>query len=155
MEAIKLTTIKKEVVVQASQETAFRVFTERIDAWWPKSHHVGKCPMVESVLEQKPGGRWFSRHEDNSEVEIGHILSWNPYAHLTLAWQINGDFQYDPALISEVEVNFIEEGPKQTRVVMEHRDLDKLGGGSKGIESMDEGWGMILNLYKKMADEIA
>jgi len=153
METIKLTTIKKEVIVHASQETAFKVFTQKIDAWWPKTHHVGKCPMVESVLEQKTGGRWFSRHEDGSEVENGHVLSWNPYAKVILAWQINGNFQYDPSLISEVEVNFVKEGPKQTRVTLEQRDLDKLGGGSKVIESMDEGWGMILNLYKKVSDE--
>ncbi|MFD2872038.1 SRPBCC family protein [Mucilaginibacter ximonensis] len=153
METINLTTIKKEVLVNASQETAFKVFTGRMDAWWPKTHHVGKCPMVESVLEQKQSGRWFSRHEDGSEVEIGHILKWEPYGQVILAWQIDGNFQYDPALITEVEVNFIAEGPKTTRVVMEHRDLQKLGGGAKVVGDMDNGWGMILNLYKVVADE--
>ncbi|MES2110802.1 MAG: SRPBCC family protein [Bacteroidota bacterium] len=150
---MSLATIKKEVLVSASQETAFIVFTERMDAWWPKTHHVGKCPMVESVLEPKQGGRWFSRHEDKSEQEVGHILCWDPYAKLVLAWQIDGNFKYDPELISEVEVSFIAEGPKQTRVILEQRDLDKLRGGAKVIDSMDEGWGMIINLYKMVTDE--
>ncbi|KAI9436386.1 hypothetical protein F5148DRAFT_1294622 [Russula earlei] len=153
MEAINLTTIRKDVVVQASQEIAFTIFTQQMDLWWPKSHHIGKCPMVESVLEQKQGGRWFSRHEDGSEADVGKVLTWNPYSKVILAWQINGDFQYVPELVTEVEVNFIIEGPTTTRVQLEHRDLQKLMGGSKVIESMDEGWGMILNLYKEVADE--
>jgi hypothetical protein len=36
---------------------------------------------------------------------------------------------------------------------MEHRDLEKLAGGAKIIEDMDNGWGFILNLYKQIADE--
>lgn len=146
-----LTTIKKEVLVEASQETAFNVFTQKMDAWWPKTHHVGKTPMVESVLEQKDGGRWFSRHEDGSEVNVGYILSWDPYAQVILAWQIDGNFKYDPKLVTEVEVNFIPEG-KRTRVMFEHRDLQKLAGGTKVIADMDNGWGMILNLYKEVTD---
>jgi hypothetical protein len=53
-----------------------------------------------------------------------------------------------------VELNFIPEGPKTTRVTFEHRDLQKLAGGAKVVDSMDEGWGLILHLYKKVADGI-
>jgi len=146
--------ITKELLVAASQETAFTVFTGKMDLWWPKTHHIGKCPMVELVLEQQQGGRWYSRHEDDSEADIGYVLTWNPYGKLVLAWQVDGNFQYDPTLITEVEVNFIPEGPKTTRIIVEHRDLEKLAGGSKLIESMDEGWGMIMNLYKNVAEGI-
>jgi hypothetical protein len=153
MEAINLMTIHKEVVVEASKQTAFDVFTQKMDLWWPKSHHIGKSPLVESVLEGKTGGRWYSRHEDGSEVEIGKVLIWDPHDHLTLAWQVNGNFQYDPQLVTEVVVNFIPTISGATRVTMEHRDIQKLMGGAKVIADMDQGWGMILNLYKKIADE--
>lgn len=68
-------------------------------------------------------------------------------------WQINGNFEYDSSLVTEVEIKFIDEGPKKTRVQMEHRDLDKLMGGTKVIEDMDKGWKYIMNLYKGVADE--
>jgi uncharacterized protein YndB with AHSA1/START domain len=145
--------IKKEVTVEASQETAFEVFTQKMDLWWPKTHHVGTTPLVESVLEPGTNGRWYSKHEDGSEINVGYVLSWNPYGRLVLAWQVNGDFQYDPNLVTEVEVKFIDEGPKKTRVQMEHRDLDKLTGGTKVIEDMDKGWEYIMNLYKGATDE--
>jgi uncharacterized protein YndB with AHSA1/START domain len=150
---MNLTSIDKEVLVNASQETAFRVFTEQMDSWWPKTHHIGSSPLVESVLEPGPNGRWYSRHEDGSEANVGHVLEWDPFGHLVLAWQIDGNFHFDPALITEVEVHFIAEGPRSTRVKMQHRDLQKLMGGAKIIADMDAGWGMILNLYKKITNE--
>jgi len=93
--------------------------------------------MTELVLEPGLNGRWYSRHEDGSEANIGRVLQWDPYTHVMLAWQINGDFQFVTDLITEVEVHFIAEGPKKTKVKFEHRDLDKLAGGSKIIEDMD------------------
>ncbi|CAN5406924.1 SRPBCC family protein [soil metagenome] len=142
--------IKKELLVAASQATAFKVFTEKMDLWWPRTHHIGKTPMTGMVVEPQQQGRWYTRHEDDSEAEIGYVMQWQPNAVLVLAWQINGDFEFDPALVTEVELNFIPEGPQTTRVKFEHKNLGRLGGSK--AESMDEGWGMILALYKGVAE---
>ena len=147
MNNTKTGSIRKELLVEVSQATAFKVFTEKMDLWWPRTHHIGKSPMTEFVLESKPKGRWYSRHEDGSEQDVGYVLTWAPYGLLVLAWQINGNFQFDPTLVTEVEVVFIAEAPEVTRVKFEHKNLERLGGG-KAVESMDEGWGKILDLYK-------
>lgn len=152
METMESTTISKEVLVNASQKTAFTVFTEKIDSWWPRTHHIGKFPLVESLIEGRANGRWYSRHEDGSEVNIGYVIEWDPFGRLVLAWQVDGNFHYAPNLITEVEVQFIPEGPQTTRVKLEHRDLQKLMGGAKIIADMDGGWAMILNLYKNITD---
>jgi hypothetical protein len=143
-----MTEIKKEVQVAASQATCFEVFTQQMDAWWPKAYHIGACPMRNAVLEARPDGRWYSTHADGSEVNIGKVLTWSPYELLVLAWQIDGNFQYDEKLITEVEVQFIAEGPQNTLVKFAHKHLDRLAGGEKVIEGMDEGWGTIMQLYK-------
>lgn len=145
--------IKKELLVGASQATAFKVFTERMDLWWPKTHHVGATPMTELILEPHQNGRWYTRHEDGSEVTIGYVATYDPNDLLVLVWQIDGNFKCDPNLITEVEVQFIPEGERQTRVKFEHKDLYKLGGGNKVVQDMDNGWGMILNLYKNIAEQ--
>src|SRR5579863_3364599 len=151
---ITMEPIRKELVVDASQETAFQVFTEKMDLWWPKTHHVGKTPVVESVLEPGVRGRWFTKHVDGSEVNVGYVHVWDPYGRLVLIWQVDGNFQCDPNLMSEVEVVFVVEGPGKTRVKLEHRDLEKLMGGKKVIEDMDAGWGYILGLYVAVTNKI-
>jgi len=83
---------------------------------------------------------------------IGKVMTWDPYGKLVLAWQVNGQFTYDPALITEVELNFIPESPTTTRIKFEHRDMDKLMGGEKVIEDMERGWWYILNLYKEVTN---
>src|SRR5450631_2477411 len=125
-----ITLIKKELFLEASQETCFNVFTKKMDAGWPGTHHVGNAPLLETVLEPKEEGRWYTKHEDGSEKTIGHVLTWDPYGQLVLNWQIDGNYQCDPELRTEVEIRFIAEGPARTRVKFEHRDLDKLAGGT-------------------------
>jgi uncharacterized protein YndB with AHSA1/START domain len=152
MDTLNLTSIKKELIVEASQHTAFEVFTQKIDLWWPRTHHIGSSDMTGMVIEPRAGGRWYSRHSDGSEADTGYVLTYQPYDLLVLAWQIDGDFKCNPELVTEVVTEFIEEGPTSTRVRFEHKDLHKLGKG-KAVESMDQGWGMILNLYKQFAEQ--
>jgi len=152
MQTINLTSIKKEFMVEASQQTAFEVFTQKMDLWWPRTHHIGSAEMTEMVVEPFVNGRWYSKHADGKEASIGHVLTYQPYNLFVLAWQINGDFECDPELITEVITEFIAEGPTTTRVKFEHKDLHKLGNG-KSVESMNDGWGMIMNLYKQIAEQ--
>ncbi len=150
---MSITSIKKEVVVEASQPIAFKVFTEKMDLWWPATHHIGQSPLVATVLEPHIKGRWYTKHEDGSEVNVGCVLQWDPYELVVLNWQINGNYQYDPALTTEIVVKFVSEGPRITKVYFEHMNLQRMVG-IKALDDMNEGWGMILDLYKKYINSI-
>jgi len=146
--------IVKEIVVAASQRRAFEVFTDRIDAWWPRTHHIGKSPLARAVLEPRAGGRWFSLCEDGSDCDIGKVLDFDPPRRLLLAWQIDADWQYDPAFVTEVEVRFVELGPRKTRVVLEHRNLDRYGVREVEVSTSigsPGGWPSILRSYADLA----
>jgi uncharacterized protein YndB with AHSA1/START domain len=135
--------VRKQIVVAVSQEQAFRVFTDKIERWWPMEHHIGKSPMKHAMLEPKVSGRWYEIGEDGSECNWGKVLVWNPPSRLVLAWQITAQWQYDANFITEVEVTFTPEGPKQTRVVLEHRDLERFGAAAAEIRKAldgDGGW---------------
>jgi uncharacterized protein YndB with AHSA1/START domain len=140
--------IKKELLIEASQETAFQVFNQKIDAWWPRSHHIGKTPMVKMVLEPKAQGRWYSLHQNGEESEVGYVQTFEPNSRLVLVWQINGEFKFDSSLRTQVEICFIPEGSNKTLMKFEHRNLESLG---KAVESMDQGWAMILDLFAETA----
>ena len=85
METINLTSIKKEFTVAAGQETAFKVFTEKMDLWWPRTHHIGSAEMTEMVLEPRANGRWYSKHTDGSEADNGYVITYQPYDLLVLS----------------------------------------------------------------------
>ncbi|HUE39063.1 MAG TPA: SRPBCC family protein [Candidatus Binatia bacterium] len=144
--------IRKQLTVEAPLDRAFRVFTANMGAWWPKEHHIGKAALKDCVIEPKVNGRWYERGEDGSECEWGKVLEWDPPRRLVLAWQLNEGFQYDPALVTEVEVTFTLLGPKQTRVDFEHRNLERFGEAAERLRGlMGEGWGQILESYKQTA----
>jgi uncharacterized protein YndB with AHSA1/START domain len=119
--------IRRQIVVPASRERAFEVFTAGLTGWWPGDHHIGGAPIEEIVVEPRQGGRWYTRHTDGSETSTGYVAAWEPPARLVVTWQITPDWRYDPSLVTTVEVRFVEEAPDRTRVELEHRDLDRFG----------------------------
>jgi hypothetical protein len=95
--------VRKQVVIEASQEHVFNVFTRDIDKWRPRAQR-----------------------------------------------------QYDPDFVTEVEVTSTAEGPRKTRVDLEHRNLARYGvaagGLRKGIDA-PSGWGLILSNFARVAGE--
>ena len=150
--------IVKQITVDASQETAFRLFTEGIDRWWPKEHHIGASPSKEERIEPRVGGRWYSLNEDGSESNVGRVLVWDPFGRVVLTWQITGEWAFDPDFVTEVDVRFIPTGDRRTRVVLEHRHLERFGAGAgqmHGIFDSDEGWAKTLRAFASVADSAA
>jgi hypothetical protein len=142
--------VRKQITVQASQERAFAVFTERQGSWWPPEHHIGEQPMQEPVVEPREGGRWFERGADGSECDWGRIRVWDPPSRLVLVWQLSGEWAYDAALETEIDVRFIAEGPDRTRVELEHRGLEAYGDRAaemQGTFDSDNGWSYILERF--------
>jgi len=152
---IEIAPVRKSVVVDASPSQAFAVFTAGIDRWWPKSHGIGATPIRESVIEPFVGGRWYTRHEDGSDIVIGHVRVWQPAERLVVSWEVSGDWKPDPrpAFTSEVEVRFTADAGGGTRVELEHRNFERLGAasGEKMRKGVDGGWPHLLDLYAKEA----
>jgi uncharacterized protein YndB with AHSA1/START domain len=146
--------IRKTLTVRATPEKAFEIFTAGFHRWWPKTHSIGDAPLKMATIEPRIGGRWYSLTEDGVEHEWGDVLAWEPPARLVLAWRLNGEFTYDPALLTEVEVRFAPVGDGETRVELEHRGLERFGDseGAQAIRAgMDRGWGVILDAFQTVA----
>lgn len=154
---ITIAPVKKSIVIECSQAHAFDVFTTRTDQWWPKEHHIGNSPVVKDVLEPRKGGRWYSVHEDGSEITTGRMLEWDPPRRLVFSWEINGQWKPETnlAFSSEVEVKFTAEGPERTRVDLEHRRFERMPdvqGAKEMRDGVDGGWPGILDLFKSAAE---
>ena len=147
--------VRKEIIVEASQARAFRVFTEEHGAWWPlASHHIAPQAAETAIIEPRAGGRWFERAADGSECLWGKVLVWDPPGRLVLSWEISPEWKHDDALSTEVEIRFVALGPARTRVELEHRQLERFGGAAetmRGAFDSDEGWNSILRRYAERA----
>lgn len=145
-----MTSVKKQIVVETSQQRAFRTFTDGIDRWWPREHHIGASPLERMILEPRAGGRWYSICKDGSETDVGKVIAWEPPQRLVLAWQITARWQYDPAFSTEIEVQFLAEGPRRTRVELEHRQLERYGADAETMKKAfeaDDAWAASLQAF--------
>jgi len=150
--------VRKSLVVNAPQDHVFRTFTERIDTWWPRGHHIGGKEPFAAILEPRAGGRWFERAGDGSECDWGRVLAWEPPSRVVLAWQLDAEFQYNPKFETEVEIRFVTEGAARTRVELEHKHLERFGAAEaamiKSFESKD-GWQLGLDAFGAVAERDA
>lgn len=149
------TVVRRHIVVDAPVERAFTVFTERFGDFKPKEHNLLGSPIVETVFEAKVGGHIYDRAEDGSECAWARILVFEPPERVVFSWDIGPTWQLepDPENASEVEVRFVAETPQRTRIVLEHRNLDRHGPGWESIRdgvADSDGWPLYLDRYAKL-----
>jgi uncharacterized protein YndB with AHSA1/START domain len=147
---VKPAPVRKSVTVDAPVAQAFKVFTEGFGRWWPASYSVGKSALKNAVIEPKAGGRWYEIGEDHSECDWGEVLEWEPPVRVLLAWRIRPDWQFDPTLLTEVEIRFVALGADSTRVELEHRRLENMGDAAetaRQIYDSEQGWTGLLAAY--------
>lgn len=152
------TTVRAEIAIEAPLERTFRLFTERFDQIKPREHNLLSAAIAESVFEPRIGGRVFDRGADGSECQWGRVLAFEPPTRILFTWDISPRWQIeaDPERCSEVEVRFISEGDRRTRVVLEHRHLDRHGDGWQGLADgvrADHGWPLYLQRFAAAARE--
>jgi hypothetical protein len=106
--------IGKSVLLRCAPDEAFRIFTERISEWWPRTHRLTKDPESELFLERT--GRFHERARDGREAELGRVLVWEPPKRLTLDFYMGTNAAQPTA----VEMTFAAEN-EGTRVTIRHR----------------------------------
>jgi len=157
MTAIEQTSIRMEVVVDAAQDRAFKLFTEQFDKIKPREHNMLGVDIAESVFEPRAGGRIYDRGIDGSECQWARVLTYEPPERIVFTWDISPQWQLETDLsrASEVEIRFIAESEERTRVALEHRHLDRHGDGWEGLRAGvegDGGWPLYLARY---AEQVA
>ena len=125
------TVVHAAIVVDVGIDRAFSVFTDGIDSWWPREHTIGAAPLAEMVLEPRVGGRAYGRDIHGGESDWGRVLVYEPPHRIVVSWDINLQWSHeaDPAKASEFEVRFRAESATRTHVELEHRHLERHGGG--------------------------
>ena len=149
--------VRRQIIVEAPIERAFTVFTERFGDIKPQEHNLLGAAIVETVFEPKVGGHIYDRAADGSECRWARVLAFDPPDRVVFSWDISPRWtlESDPDNTSEVEVRFIAETPRRTRIELEHRNIDRHGPGWEGVRdgvAHDEGWPLYLSRYAALFD---
>lgn len=153
----------KSIRVRAPIDRAFSVFVERMETWWPATHHIGSTPFEAIFVEPRVGGRWYERNAEGKQCDWGTVLAWDPPHRVCFSWHVgpghdSPDWKFDPdmAKASEVEVRFIPEGAESTLVELEHRKIERHGEGAEQLRAMFDGpeaWVSILETFAKAIEQ--
>ena len=143
---------KRTMHVNVPIDRAFKVFTEKMGAWWPASHHVGGTAFRDILMDQRTGGRWYEINADGQECIWGSVQAWEPPKKVVLSWHLQPDWSFSPDLAkaSEVALEFIAEGREKTRLEFEHRHLERHGAGWEKMLAQvgsEGGWPVILDCF--------
>lgn len=146
------------ITVDVPVARAFDFFTGRMEAWWDPDHHIIEAPLERLVVEPRVGGRIYDVGSDGSECQWARVLAYEPPHRFVFSWDIDLEWKVeaDPARASEVEVRFEEDEADRTRVVLEHRHLDRHGEGWERIRDgvgSSEGWPHELERFREFAEE--
>ena len=139
------TSVFSTIAVDAPLGRAFDLFTQGIGSWWDADHHVLPVPVAEMIFEPYVGGYVYDRGIDGSECRWARVLLYEPPERFVISWDVSPAWRIesDPARTSEVEVRFVAEGARRTRVELEHRHLDRHGEGWQQMRdavASPEGW---------------
>jgi uncharacterized protein YndB with AHSA1/START domain len=127
---------------------AFRVWTGRINLWWPADHTVSGQPDTEVVLEPRLGGRIFERTAGGVEHEWGEVTLWEPPHRLGYLWHL----RTDRSAATEVEIRFIPAAEAATRIEIEHAGWERLGdAGPQWRDRNRMGWTTLLPHFQAAA----
>jgi DNA-binding transcriptional ArsR family regulator/uncharacterized protein YndB with AHSA1/START domain len=130
--------VTKSIAVDVPAMRAFQMFLDQ-GHWWPvATHHIAHPAGETVVLEPYPGGRWYERGADGTETDWGRVIAFEPPRRILLSWQVSPEWEYepDPARASEIEVTFIAETQRRTRIVLAHRHIERYGGAAEHMREV-------------------
>lgn len=137
--------VRSSVTVALPRGDAFRLFTERIGAWWPLARHsvfAGEALTV--TMEPRIGGRLYEATANGRTSDWGVVTTWEPVDRVAFTWH-PGD---DEALATLVEVTFIDAPDGGTRVDLLHTGWEVYGDmAGSAAAGYPAGWALVLERF--------
>jgi uncharacterized protein YndB with AHSA1/START domain len=143
-------TLRLTFDVSCSVEHAFRVWTDRIAAWWPRDHTVTEQPES-VVLQARLGGRIYEVTPEGIEHDWGEVTAWEPPRRLAYLWHLGRP----PELATEVEVTFSSTGERATRVEIAQAGWERFGADADAWRARNRiGWSTVMLHYVRFIDAL-
>ncbi len=138
---------RAEVVVDASPEEAFQIFTDEIGLWWRRDtpYWNDRERALTLRLEPRVGGRFVEVYdvESGTGFEVGRVTAWEPGERLAVTWTQAG---WPDGASTDIEVTF-EPADDGTLVRLEQSGFERIPDAEKYVPGYDAGWKELLGWY--------
>ena len=143
---------RAQVVVDASPEAAFELFTSEIGLWWRRDtpYWNDRERGLSVRIEPGVGGRFLEVHDadEGTGFEVGRVTRWEPGVRLAFTWTQAG---WPDDASTEVEVTF-EAAGEGTVVRLEHSGFERVGAGAGEFRTgYQSGWHELLGFFVEHA----
>lgn len=139
--------LTKTIEVPCGQETAFSVFIEEMESWWPLGKFtysaMNGAPAKGIRIDTRPGGEIVEVGADGSEVIWGAIVDYEPHDRVSMDFHIPAPQGPEVPGRSRVEVTFTPVGDR-TRVELSQTNWEAFGEHAEMLRGgYTGGWEMI------------
>jgi uncharacterized protein YndB with AHSA1/START domain len=143
---------RAEVVVNASPEDAFRIFTDEIGLWWRRDTRYwnDRERGLSIRIEPGVGGRFVEVYdlESGTGLEVGRVTAWEPGERLALTWTQVG---WPEGVSTDIAVTF-EAAPEGTLVRLEQTGFERVPDAEQYVPGYAAGWKEVLGWFADRAN---
>ena len=134
--------VHREILVAATADRAFALFTGRIGDWWPLDDHAvfgdGTVAFDGMEIIERSGTR---------AAIWAEVTEWDPPRVLRLNWHPGGPIER----ATDLRVSFLPDG-EQTLVVLEHAGWERLSDPAAAAAEYGQGWPHVLDRFAALVD---
>jgi uncharacterized protein YndB with AHSA1/START domain len=138
---------RAEVVVEASPDEAFQIFTDEIGLWWRRDtpYWNDRERGLSVRVEPGVGGRFLEIWdlETGTGFEVGRVTVWEPGVRLAFNWTQLG---WPQGVSTDVEVSF-EPAEEGTLVRVEQSGFERVPDAERYLAGYDAGWKEVLGWF--------
>lgn len=135
--------MRRQILVDADQPTAFAVFTGRIGRWWPLAELSVYGAGATVAFED---GQIVERSAEGQSALWGTVTRWDPPDAVAFSWHPGKPAE----LASRVEVTFAV-AAGQTLVTLEHTGWEVFADPAAARAEYEQGWAPVLARYAEDA----
>jgi hypothetical protein len=134
--------VRREILVDATPERSFALFTTRMGRWWPLARFSVFEHDTDVAFED---GRLVERATDGRESVWGDVTQWDPPGTLAFTWHPG----YGVEHATDVRVTFTASG-SQTLVSLVHTGWERMNDPFARAAEYEQGWPGVLGSFAEL-----
>jgi uncharacterized protein YndB with AHSA1/START domain len=143
---------RAEVVVEASPDEAFAIFTDEIGLWWRRDtpYWNDRERGLTIRIEPRVGGRFLEVWdlESGTGFEVGRVTVWEPGVRLAFTWTQLG---WPEDVSTDIDVSF-EPAEDGTLVRIEQTGFERVPEADRYVAGYDAGWKQVLGWFAEQVN---